>query len=451
MKLEEKVIETIEKYNMLSPGDTIVVGVSGGADSTALLSVLCSVKEKFDLCLHIAHINHKLRGDEANRDSDYVRSLSQKHGLPFHLLECDVAAKAKELGISEEAAGREVRYNFFNEILSKNGGTKIAVAHNKGDSTETTLINLIRGSSLNGLKGICAVNGNIIRPLIECDRESIEEYLAEKSIPFMTDSTNGENIYTRNIIRNTVIPDMLKINPRVVSTIYENSILIGDEDDFISKVCDEYAKKCITCSNDCVTVDFSQIPQLHIAAKRRLIFKACEMINESKRNISSVNINSVLSLPTGGRTFFNGIFAERCYDRFIFTDKQRQMCQFSYIAEGETLSVPETGMEYSFKTVSAKDITKYEKNTIYLDADTLGVLTIRSRRDGDTFSPLGLGGRKKVKDFLIDMKIPRIARDRMPVLETDGHIAALLCLRPDEAHKITDSTTKILMISEVQR
>ncbi len=449
MDFEEKVLKTIKKYDMLSAGDTVVVGVSGGADSTALLTVLCAFKDIFDISVHIVHINHMLRGKEAERDCEYVRTLAKEYGLPFHLLECDVAKKARDEGISAEAAGREVRYKFFNEILERFGGGKIAVAHNKGDSAETTLINLIRGSSLNGLKGISAVNENVIRPLIECDRSEIEEYLNEKQIPYMTDSTNNENIYTRNIIRNVIIPQMSKINPNIISTIYDNSLIIGQEEDFINSVCKDFEKDTITLSADTVELDFSKRANLHIAAKRRLVLRCCEILTGSKRNISSENLNSVLSLSTGSKTSFNGIFAERSYDKFIFTVKKRSQTEFSYsVSPPCTIKIEEIGKAYSFQILPADEILDYEKNVIYLDALKLSSLTLRSRKDGDVFSPLGLGGSKKVKDFLIDLKMSRTHRDSMPVLTSGGKIAALMCIRPDEAFKISKNTTKILMIRE---
>lgn len=450
MEFEKKIAKTVEKYSMLSPGDTVVIGLSGGADSVALFKVLCALKDKYTLTLHAAHINHMIRGDEAKRDADYARKLAEESGVAFHLLECDVPQKAAELGISEEMAGRQIRYDFFNEILSDRG--KIAVAHHKGDSAETTLINMIRGSSLNGLKGISPIKGNIIRPLIECDRSEIEEYLINLNIPFMTDSTNSQDIYTRNMVRNRIIPAMGQINPNIVSTIYENSRLLGDDEDFINHVCSEYERICITAADDSVVLDFSKIPNMHMVARRRLVIRSCEIMSGTRQGISAANVESVLTLPTGGRTSFRGIYAQRSYEKFIFTHSIENPLPFSYkVTPPAKAVINETGKAYNLEIVSANDISFYEKGVIYLDADTLGELTLRSRRDGDVFSPLGLGGNKKIKDFLIDLKIPRSQRATIPVLESDNKITALLCLRADEAYKVTQTTTKILKISEVAK
>ncbi len=450
MDFEIKVAKSIDKHNMLSHGDTVVVAVSGGADSVALLMSLCALKDKYYLDIAVAHVNHMLRGKEAERDRDYVKSLADKLSLPFYLKEQDVSALAKEKGISEEMAGREVRYGFFNDIIREKGGGKIAVAHHRGDSAETTLINLIRGAGLNGLKGISPVNGNIIRPLIDCDRKSIEEYLKLKNIPYVTDSTNKENIYTRNIVRNLIIPQMESINPEAVSTIYEGTLSLAEDEDFISSVVAEYEVKCIKEATGKVEVDFTHIPDIHIAIKKRLILKACEIIKGNRKNISAIHLNAVLNLPTGGITSFGGVWAERSYDRFIFTPAPREALSYSYNIQGDGIvHIDETGKAFSFETVRADEVTSYEAGVIYLDADLLGEITIRSRSDGDSFRPLGLGGRKKVKDFLIDLKIPRQDRDSTTILESDGDVAALLPLRCSEDYKITDKTKNILMIREV--
>lgn len=450
MDFEINVKKTIDKHKMLDRGDTVVAGVSGGADSVALLISLCALKDKYGLNIAIAHINHMLRGDEAERDRDYVISLAKRLSLPFYLKECDVSALAREKGISEEMAGREVRYGFFNEIIRKHGGGKIAVAHHRGDSAETTLINLIRGAGLNGLKGISPVNGNIIRPLIDCDRKSIEEYLEAKGIPFVTDSTNKESIYTRNIIRNRIIPEMEKINPDAVSTIYEGTVSLAEDDDFIAKAVAEYESLCLKKSDGEIEIDFAHIPHVHIAIKKRLILRACEIIKGDRKNISAPHLTSVLNLPTGGTASFGGIYVTRSYDRFIFTDTLHEFAPFSYNAKGDGLiNIKETGKIFSFETISADKIAFYEKGVIYLDAGLLGGLILRSRRDGDTFRPLGLSGKKKVKDFLIDLKIPRRERSSIAVLESGGEIAAVLSLRCDERFKVTDKTKNILTIREV--
>lgn len=445
MDFEKKVLETIEKYNMLSSGDTVVVGLSGGADSVALFLTLCALKEKFSLNLIAAHVNHMIRGDEAKRDCDYARKIALDKGVPFHLLECDVPSLAKAEGISTEAAGRNARYGFFKKIAP---GAKIAVAHHIADSVETTLINLIRGASLKGLRGILPVNGSVIRPLILCTRCEIEDYLKSKNTLFMTDSTNSENIYTRNIIRNTIIPQMEKINPSLISTVFENSLILKDEEDLISGILKDYEEKLITKKDGSVYLKTDE--KLHIAIKRRLIMASFNLLDNSIK-LSNSAIENVLSLTNGKKTFFANVCVQKNYDEIVFSKGYQKQESFSIdIDEYGKIKVSETGKTYDFKIASREDVTSYEKGCIYLDADKIGNLKMRSRRDGDFFYPLGLGGRKKVKDFLIDLKIPKSKRDTLPVLESDGVISAILCLRADDAYKVTKETKKILIISEVE-
>ena len=444
MDFEKKVLETIEKYNMLSQNDTVVVGLSGGADSVALFLVLCALKERFNLNLIAAHVNHMIRGNEAQRDCDYARKIALDSGVPFHLLECNVPALAKEEGISTEAAGRNARYAFFKKIAPEG---KIAVAHHMADSVETTLINLIRGASLKGLRGILPVNQNVIRPLILCTREEIEDYLKTKNTSFMTDSTNRENIYTRNIIRNTIIPQMEKINPNFISTVFENSLILKDEEDLIVKILKDYEEKLIIKKGGCVCLKLTE--DLNNAIKRRLVISCFKLLG-SDMAISNCAVENVLSLSTGKKTLFSGVCVTRSYDELIFSEDEKEAKSFSVnITQLGNIKIEETGKTYNFEIASKEDITEFKNGFIYLDAHKLGDLTMRNRHDGDLFYPLGLGGKKKVKDFLIDLKIPKNQRDTLPVLESNGVIAAIGCLRADDAYKVTNNTKKILIISEV--
>ena len=205
----DKALSAVEKYNMLSPGAAVIAAVSGGADSMAMLLFLMKISERYSLSLTVAHVNHGLRGEEARRDEEYVRSFCEKNSLRFEVLHADVAALAKQSGETCEECGRRVRYEFF-ESIDKNA--KIATAHTASDNAETMLFNLARGSSLKGLCGIPPVRGNIIRPLIFCTREDIEAFCRENSLDFVTDSTNLTLDYSRNKIRHIAVPALKEIN-----------------------------------------------------------------------------------------------------------------------------------------------------------------------------------------------------------------------------------------------
>ena len=219
----KKALATISKYHMLKKGDSVVLGISGGADSVALLHLLCKQREELNLTLFVVHINHGIRGVEADRDEGFVRKLCARWRVNFKAETFDVPKMAKEMGITEEECGRHVRYEAFENCLKANNASKIAVAHNLNDQAETLVMRLCRGTGLTGLSGIAPVRGHIIRPLIECSREEIEAYLEELHQPYCTDSTNLKEDYTRNKIRLNLLPYMEKeMNAGVIRNLAKN-------------------------------------------------------------------------------------------------------------------------------------------------------------------------------------------------------------------------------------
>ena len=242
--LEEKVLNTIQKYNMIQSGDMIVIGVSGGPDSMTLLNVLNNLKEKLNIKIYVAHINHMIR-KEADEETEYVKEFCQKVGVEFFAKKINVEKEAKKLKIGTEEAGRNIRYEFFEEVSKKVGANKIATAHNSNDNAETVLMNIIRGTSVSGLKGIDKIReGKYIRPIIECSRTEIEDYCKEEKLNPKYDKTNEENIYTRNKIRNLLIPFLQKeFNPNIIEGINRLSQIASEEEHFINKIVETEFKK----------------------------------------------------------------------------------------------------------------------------------------------------------------------------------------------------------------
>lgn len=262
--LEEEVLNTIKKYNMINEGDKIVIGVSGGPDSITLLNVLNKFKEKLNIKIYVAHINHMIR-KEADEESEYVRKICEKLNVEFYMKKVDVQNEAKRLKIGTEEAGRNIRYSFFEEIAQKVEANKIATAHNSNDNAETVLMNIIRGTSVSGLKGIEKVrDGKYIRPLIECSRQEIEEYCEINNLQPKYDQSNNENIYTRNKIRNLLIPYLQKeFNPSIVDGINRLSSIAAEEEQFINKIVEnEYNKLLITADKKDKTVNDDQAKEM---------------------------------------------------------------------------------------------------------------------------------------------------------------------------------------------
>lgn len=449
--LEKFVSKTVAVYNMISTGDGIVVGLSGGADSVCLLVYLCSIREPMNLNLTAVHINHGIRGAEAMRDENFVSELCKKLNVDCRIYHIDIPGIAKKQKISEELAGRNERYRIFNEVAKDTNSSKIAVAHNKNDSVETVLIKLTRGCSLNGLKGISPTNGNIIRPLAETSRASIEQYLAEKNIDYVTDSTNNENVYTRNIIRNLVVPHLEQINPGFVNTIFSNSKNISCDDDFIEQYSSEFYKKSITKENENIVVDMISLDGVHDAVKKRVIMQGYSMLKGNKADLEQKHMDILLNASATGKKYNlgNDIEVRTEYGKLIFYRKIADN-----ITDYETKIEDTDNKIYTAGNVSIKfeivdNNVKRQKNCTYIDYDLIKncSLKIRNRRDGDRFIPSGMTGYKKIKKFFIDAKVPIEIRNTTPLLTADGSIVAIIGIRTDNRYLTTEKTKKTLKIS----
>lgn len=294
----DKVIKTIEKYNLIQNGDKIVIGVSGGPDSICLLHILNNLKEKYNLQLFVAHVNHMIR-ENAKIDEQYVVDFCKKIDIPVFVLHSDVLNLAKQQKISIEEAGRNVRYEFFNEVLEKTKSNKIAIAHNCNDKAETVIMNVLRGSGISGLKGIEAKRDNkYIRPLIECTREEIENYCKDHNLETRHDESNDENIYKRNKIRNIVIPFIKEeFNSNIISTINRLSVVATQEDEYINKIVEkEYNNICIDKKENEIELNLKKFNDLDIVIKNRMILYVVNILQQHTKGIEKVNIEDIIKL-----------------------------------------------------------------------------------------------------------------------------------------------------------
>ena len=249
--LEDKVLNTIIKYNMIQDSDKVVIGVSGGPDSMTLLNVLNNLREKLNIKIFVAHINHMIR-EEADSETEYVKQFCEKIKVECFVKRIKVEEVAKKLKIGTEEAGRNIRYDFFDEVAEKVGANKIATAHNSNDNAETVLMNILRGTSIAGLKGIEKIrDGKYIRPLIECSRDKIEEYCAIENLDPKYDKTNNENIWTRNKIRNLLIPYLQKeFNPSIIDGINRLSTIATEYEQFLNKIVENKYQELLIYASD---------------------------------------------------------------------------------------------------------------------------------------------------------------------------------------------------------
>ena len=294
----KKVLETIKKYNLIENGDKIVLGVSGGPDSITMLDILRQLREELEFEIVVAHINHMIR-EEAIEDEKYVQEYCKKNNIECYIKRIDVEKIANTKKIGTEEAGRKVRYEFFEEILQKTGSNKIAIAHNKNDKIETIIMHILRGSGISGLKGIEPKRDNkYIRPLIECERSEIEQYCEENKLEPRIDKTNFENEYTRNKIRNIVIPYIKKeFNPNIIETMNRLSELITEEDNYLEKETQKIYNKILLEKNDKqIILKLKEFNEQETVIKNRIIILATKNLFGSSEGIEKIHIQDLIKL-----------------------------------------------------------------------------------------------------------------------------------------------------------
>lgn len=456
---EKKVFDYIKKYNLIKEGDKLIAGVSGGADSMCMLMLLLELKKSMDITIVVAHIDHGIRGAEAKADAGFVKSFCEDHGIGFELAEADIPAIVGETGLSLEEAGRNYRYEFFCHTAEKYGAGKIAVAHTKGDHAETVLFNIIRGSGIKGLKGISpertvkTENGGeltLIRPILTLSRDEIEEYLKETGQSYRTDSTNLEDTYSRNRLRNRIIPEIKEyINSNVTGHIESLSAQAAEAFDFIERETDRYSG-AVTYATDAdgkavsCRIDYSVIGSLHPVLKKNILRRAFEKVAGKLKDVEETHIIAIddlygkqsgkkLSMPYG-------ITAKREYDSIVLQKETGQDTEDDFSDTVTMYVVPRS--ELSEKIPKVKD----EK---WFDAGLMaGKPEVRTRKDGDYLLIGKEKHKKSLNRFLIDNKIPPEERDRIPVLAVGSHVLWVIGYRQDESCLITPGTESVLVVKK---
>lgn len=442
----KKVNDTVFENKMILPCDRILVGFSGGADSLFLLLALIELKKIIDFDIYAAHLNHGIRAAEADNDENFASDICKALNIEFFSKRVDIPQISAKEKISEEIAGRNERYSFFNELCKKHNINKIAVAHNKNDSVETVILNMIRGSSLKGLCGIKYVNGNIIRPILDVSRDEIEEYLTANNQEFCTDSTNLQNIYTRNKIRNSILKSMSEINPSVIETVFSNIKHLNDDEDFLNNYC--HKLNCITEHNDEIIINKCIFAKQHTAIKSRIILNAFEKIKGNCNNITTKHIEIICNATESGRIYNmpDDIIVKTSYDKIIFSKNKICKNEFYFELDSEGSCILPDGSKILCKHTNECDFTK--KNAVFLNADIINnkKIIVRNKINGDKFVPYGMKSEKKLKQFFNDIKIPPYDRNNVPIILIENEIAAILPYRISDKYKVTDNTKNILEI-----
>ncbi|MDD5258968.1 MAG: tRNA lysidine(34) synthetase TilS [bacterium] len=450
--LVKQVEEFIEKQGLLKKGDKILVAVSGGVDSVALLRVLKTLSYKYHWALQIAHFNHGLRGPAADRDEAFVRRVARTYDLPFHAQKQDVRKYARKHGLSIEEAARLLRYDFLEKMALDIQADKIAVAHNANDQAETVLLFLLRGTGKTGLAGMPVARGRIVRPLLSSWRQDIETFARQQKLPFRTDATNRQTAYLRNRIRLKLLPELAKYyNPQIYQHLLHLSALEREEDQFLQEQSNREAAKCLEQKPGATVLNSKRFSKLPVWLQRRLIRLIAPLPYEQVEKIRSLAINKGAHKMLPLR---RNLYCRREYDKLIFSamnqaKKAETAAIYTLAIPGET-QIPELGLKITarlkkkavlFKRTKRKNLTCLDAGTVY------GPLRLRTRQAGDRFQPYGLGGTKKLKDYFIEQKIGINKRDLVPVIVDDQGIISLCTLgRIDDRVKISPETKTIIEI-----
>ena len=420
----------IQKYNMLSYDDRVVIGFSGGADSVALIALLTELRERLCLELTSVHINHGIRGAEADADEAFSREYCRRLNVPFLAFHEDAPQMAETMGLSLEEAGRYIRYQCFEQARMSRKANKIAVAHNSDDNAETVFMNICRGTGLSGLSGIPPVRGYIIRPLIETCRAEIERYLSEHGIPYRTDSTNLSGDYTRNRIRNTLIPEIDSIlNVDFRQKLNALSRLCARDGEFINACAlGAYEKALILEIPGNVSLSVSRLREFHPAVIARVIRLALSqwgLKDITARHIQAAE--NLLDAQSGKQTCLpGGLAINKYYDELCFSSAEKENPKaFRYdLKPGIPIFVPELSRHFllSENKTSINNGTVCTKAFLY---DKISDIQIRSRQPGDRIRIRHIG-TVKLKEYFINNKIPSYRRGGVGLVAQGGDVLWIL-------------------------
>ncbi len=432
--INNSVLRAIKQFSMLDKSHNITVALSGGADSVTLLHILYELKDELGITISAAHLNHMIRGEEALRDENFAREECRKLGIPFFCERADVPKYAKEHRKSTELAAREIRYEF----LSRVSDGLIATAHTASDNIETMIFNLARGTGLKGLCGIPPVRGNIIRPLIFCTREEIEEYCRAKRLKFVTDSTNLSDDYSRNKIRHIIVPVLKEINAAAEKNAVRTAASLYEDELFLRSCADKFLSENI--SNG--TLDVSNLPAEPVAKRSLKIFSEAAM---NSAVLDSEHISSIYSVAqNGGKTS-------------LPENKSAETINGRLYIKNSDIKLPET--QFFVSTVRQKN-NLFEKNKKVnnlllnnsLDCDKImGKSVVRTRLPGDTIRLKGRGCTKTLKKLMNELGIPKEYRDSIPVIADDMGVIWIYGIGTAQRCAVTEKTSDILIINVSER
>jgi len=449
-----KVKKIIEKYRMISPGDKVLVAVSGGPDSVCLLHILNRLARDMSLVLHVLHINHGIRKRESRREARFVSELADRMGIPVSVRLIDVPSYARKKKLTLEEAARDMRYKALESLAKKLNAKKIALGHTASDQVETVLMHFLRGSGPQGLSGIPPVRrlgaALIIRPLIEIDRGQILNYLRENNLTFCLDSSNRRTEYFRNKVRLKLLPLLRKnYNKNIEGALLRLSEISKEENAYWDRVVERVFRKVVSMGLAKISVDFKKFLRYNVVVQRRVLHRLLGGI-VSLRQIETIR-NLAHKGSQGKRIYLGKNLSIRKEGDFLIflSSPERRFKRFNYpIRVPGKNEFAELNLTLNTRIANFHPISHKLVNTAYFDIDKINLkgLVLRNRREGDRFRPFGLRGTKKLSDFFIDRKIPRHLRDRVPLLVDGDDILWVVGIRRADKARISEDTRRILEV-----
>jgi len=463
--LPQRVLQFVRERELVGKKETLLVGVSGGPDSVCLLHVLASLREDLGVKLHVAHLDHALRGAESDADAEYVRSLARKLRILATIERRDVKAYRKEYRLSLEEAAREVRYAFFSEVARSLGTDIVAVGHTADDQIETIVMHLIRGTGLAGLRGMQPLSTlrtadgtklRIARPLLEVERKETEAYCAAQKLSPRTDSSNVLPNQLRNRVRSQLLPLLREYNPDIDEILLRLAGAAETDLEYIEAEVSKLWGDVVEEQQEGVAINRARFSQIHPALRGHLVRSALQRTLGDLQDIESVHVESIieaLGKPAGKKLSLpRGLAFHGDYEHGLITAKKTLASPFPALEGEYRLKVPGVtdlgGWRVKSSILARRSKAGVENRfKSYFDLDVAGKeLVVRGRKRGGRFQPLGMESPKKLQDFMVDAKIPRAWRDNVPLVCSPQQIIWVVGWRIDNRARVTDATKQVLCL-----
>lgn len=445
---------TIRQQRLFRPGDTLVVALSGGADSTALLDLLTRLPG-YNLHLIVAHLNHSLRGAESDADQEFCRMTASRYNVPFEVRRIDVQGMASDSGLNLEDAGRRARIQFLGEVSSRYDAAAVALAHHADDQAETVLMRLLRGSGMTGLSGMPFRNARgFVRPLLEISRPEIEQYLLGLGLNWREDASNSDTIYLRNRIRHQLLPLLEEYNPAIRSCLAATASVLSGDEELLAEMTEQAFSRSCRMEDDGIVCSAAKLRMLNIALRRRVLRHGFKQLAGSLDGVSQRHIDAICALidsdrPNSRLALPQTVTAVREYDRIVL-----KRADAADPDTGFELLIMEPGI---YRLSSGGTITVDSTKTASFATDSCSVCLdparvpfpwlVRTFKPGDRMVPFGMSGRKKVKDIFIDRKIPHSGRRRIPLLFCGDDLIWVAGVCASELSRIDDSPAAMVAVT----